>query len=248
MNGHTRLGVAFASPDSHADQMFVTVNVSRSIKIGESWLRADQLSAIGGHDDDTAGAVLRTADSLIVQNFGGQITLVLRLSATGSGGSSSAGVAASPASMARCKRRCGAVTNWQPDRAHGFIRDSVTGESFWFSPRQFVYADSAECLAIGTKLAFVATGTAKGRKNRRAGGILVVGEKADGRLISCHPAGKPCGWVRVEGDQGNHPLVYVPRRELSGCKVGDILTFAVAANDKGAFARRVERLAADEAA
>ena len=248
MNEHMQLGVAFASPGSRIDQMIMTVNVNRSIKMRESWPQAALLPTTGRHYDDATGIALRAADSSIIQYFGGGITLILRLNATPPGRSSSAGTAVSPASMARYKRRCGEVTRWQSDRGHGFIRDSVTGESFWFSPTQFVYSDSTENLAIGTKLAFAAVGTTKGKKSRRAAGILVVGEKADGRLIRRVQVGKRHGWVRVEGEQGNYHLVYVPWRELTGCKVGDILTFTVAANDKGAFASRVERLAEDVAA
>ena len=145
------------------------------------------------------------------------------------------------------ERHRGEVTCWQAERGFGFVRDTATSESFWFSPKRFVYSDSMDNLSIGDELAFVAVGTAEGKKSRQAGAILVVGEQADGPLVS-QPAGKPYGWVRVEDDQGYRQLVYVPQRELSGCKVGDILGFTVSANDKGSFASRVEPVAEDEAA
>jgi len=77
--------------------------------------------------------------------------------------------------------------------------------------------------------------------------ILVMGEQADGPLVA-QPTNKPYGWIRVEDEQGNRHLVYVPQRELSGRKVGDILGFTVSANDKGAFACHVEPITEDEAA
>jgi hypothetical protein len=72
-------------------------------------------------------------------------------------------------------------------------------------------------------------------------------EGIGGPLVS-QPVGKTYGWVRVEDDQGHRQLVYVPERELSGCKVGDILGFTVGANDRGAFAKCVEPVVEDEAA
>ena len=147
------------------------------------------------------------------------------------------------------ERHCGEVTCWRPDKGkgYGFVRDTATGESFWFSPQRLVYEDSAEKLAVGDTLAFVALGAAEGKKSREAGAILVVGEQVDGPLVS-QPAGKTYGWVRVEDDQGHRQLVYVPERELSGCKVGDILGFIVGASDRGAFAKCVEPVFEDEAA
>ena len=155
----------------------------------------------------------------------------------------------SPAATAGFDRHCGEVTCWQPDKGkgYGFIRDTHSGESFWFSPKRLVYPDSADTLAVGDKLAFAVAGTTEGKKSREAGAILVVGEQADGPLVS-QPAGKTYGWVRVEDEEGNRQLVYVPQRELAGCKVGDILGFTVSASDKGAFASRAEPITEDEAA
>lgn len=238
MNGHMQLRVAFISPDSHAKRTIAVVNEDRSIKIKKSRLPAACL---------TFGIAFDAADNVVIQYLGDGIGLAFQLGAIPVGQTSSAGAGVSAARTAGCKRHRGEVTCWQPDRGYGFICDTATGESFWFSPERLVYSDSAENLAVGTKVAFVAVGAAKGRKSRQAGAILVVGERADGLLVS-QPTGRPHGWVRVEGEQGNRQLVYVPRRELSGCKVGDILTFTVAANDKGSFASRVERLAEDEAA
>jgi class 3 adenylate cyclase len=151
------------------------------------------------------------------------------------------------AGTAGCERHRGEVTCWQPDRGFGFVRDTSTGESFWFSPRRFVYPDSVDNLSVGAELVFVAVAAAEGKKSRQAGAILVVGEQADGPLVSL-PTDKPYGWLRVEDDQGNRQLVYVPQRELTGYKIGDILGFTVGANDKGAFASRVEHISDDEAA
>jgi hypothetical protein len=77
--------------------------------------------------------------------------------------------------------------------------------------------------------------------------VLLVGEPADGALVSL-PADKPHGWIRVGDELGNNQLVYVPIRELSGRKVGDILGFTVNANEKGAYAEQVELIENDEAA
>ncbi len=170
-----------------------------------------------------------------------------RLSVVPAGQIHPAGAPVSAAGTAGQERHCGEVTCWQPDRGFGFVRDTGTGESFWFAPKRFVYPDSVDNLSLGAELAFVAVGTAEGKKSRQAGAILVVGEQADGPLVS-QPAGKPYGWVRVEDEQGNRQLVYVPQRELSGRKVGDILGFTVSTNDKGAFASRVEPIVEDEAA
>jgi hypothetical protein len=51
--------------------------------------------------------------------------------------------------------------------------------------------------------------------------------------------------VRHENELGNRHPVYVPIRELVGRKVGDILSFTVNPNERGAFAERVELLEAD---
>jgi class 3 adenylate cyclase/cold shock CspA family protein len=164
-----------------------------------------------------------------------------------SSGRTPAADAASSSAPRTVERHSGEVTCWRPDKGFGFIRDTHSGESFWFCPRRLVYPDSAENLALGMDVAFVAVGTADGKRSREAGAILVVGEQADGPLVSL-PADRPYGWVRVEDDEGNHHLVYVPVREMSGCKVGDILGFMVGATDKGAFAEQVEPIVGDEAA
>jgi len=41
-------------------------------------------------------------------------------------------------------------------------------------------------------------------------------------------------------------VCYVPAHEVAGYKVGDILGFAVSADDKGACARQVEQVEDDE--
>ena len=170
-----------------------------------------------------------------------------RLSVTSVGQIHPVGPPLNAAGVAGQERHRGEVTCWQPERGFGFVRNTATGESFWFSPKRFVYSDTADKLSLGDELVFVAVGAAESKKSRQAGAILVVGEQADGPLVS-QPAGKPYGWVRVEDDQGNRQLVYVPQRELSGRKVGDILGFTVSANDKGALASHVEPITDDEAA
>jgi class 3 adenylate cyclase/cold shock CspA family protein len=155
--------------------------------------------------------------------------------------------AASSSPPRTVERHRGEVTCWRPEKAFGFIREARSGESFWFCPKRFVYPDNAENLAVGMDVAFVATGAADGKRSREAGAILVVGEQADGPLVSL-PTDRPYGWVRVEDEEGNRHLVYVPQRELYGCKVGDILGFTVGASDRGASAEEVEPIVGDEAA
>jgi len=145
------------------------------------------------------------------------------------------------------ERHRGQVTCWRPDRGFGFVRDTLTGEDFWFCPKRFVFEDSADNVAVGADVAFVAVGAAEGGKSRQAGAILVVGEQADGPLVSLRPD-KSCGWIRVDDEQGNRHLVYVPQRELAGRRVGDILGFTAAANTKGAYAEQVEPIVDDQAA
>ncbi len=154
---------------------------------------------------------------------------------------------APPVLPSTVERHRGEVTCWRPDKGFGFICDASSGESFWFAPKRLVYTDNAESLAPGAEVAFVAVGMAEGRKCRQAGAILVVGEQADGPLVSL-PIGRPYGWIRVEDEQGNRHLVYVPQRELSGYKVGDILGFTVGANDRGSYAGQVEPIVGDQAA
>lgn len=139
----------------------------------------------------------------------------------------------------RQERHHGAVTNWNPDKGYGFIRDPRTGEDFHFTLKLLAYSDDADKLAPHKEVAFVALEAKGDGKRRQAAGVLVVGEPADGPLVAL-PAGKPHGWVRVEDELGNRHLVYVPIRELVGRKVGDILSFTVNANERGAFAERVE--------
>lgn len=168
----------------------------------------------------------------------------LRPAPTDRGNAGDAHPASAPGAM---ERHTGEITCWRPEKGFGFIRDKLTGESFWFSPKRLVYPDSADNLELSTSVAFVAVGTADGNRSRQAGAILVIGEQADGPLVSI-PAGKSYGWIRVEDEQSNRHLVYVPQRELSGCKIRDILGFTVAANDRGAYAMQTEPIADDAAA
>ncbi len=148
---------------------------------------------------------------------------------------------------ARTERHRGAVTNWRPEQGFGFVRDPLTGEDFFFTRKHLVYPDDAEKLAPGKEVAFVAIGTADSGRRRQAGALLVAGEPADGPLVAL-PADRPYGWIKVEDEPGHSHLVFVPIRELTGRKVGDILGFTVNANDKGAFAQQVELVEDDKAA
>ncbi len=139
------------------------------------------------------------------------------------------------------------MTSWWPEQGFGFARDPLTGEDFHFTRKLLVYPDDAEKLAPGKEVAFVAVGTADGRRRRQAGALLVVGEPADGPLVAL-PADRPYGWIRVEDEPGHSHLVFVPIRELTGRKVGDVLGFTVSVNDKGALAQQVELVEDDKAA
>jgi class 3 adenylate cyclase len=144
------------------------------------------------------------------------------------------------------ERRVGEVTFWDADRDMGFARDSQSGEDFHFSSRLLVYRDDIAKLAKARQVVFVSVGEADGRRKRQAAALLLVGEPAEGQLVSM-PANKPYGWIRVQDVPGNRHPVYAPIAELRGHKVGDVLSFIVDANEKGAIARRVES-ALDESA
>jgi hypothetical protein len=85
-------------------------------------------------------------------------------------------------------------------------------------------------------------------RERRADAVLVVGECYEGALVSL-PPGQSYGWLRLLDPLGNSHLVYWRVNNNSeGYKVGDILRFRVAANDKGAYAEDASRAEKDEAA
>jgi hypothetical protein len=123
----------------------------------------------------------------------------------------------------------------------------LTSEDFHFSSKFLVYPDDAPKLAPGQAVTFIASGVAEGGRRRSARAVLVVGEPADGRLVSL-PVGRPYGWIKVEDDGGDRHLVYAPVTELAGYKIGDALSFIVGGNDRGACAQNVELLDADQAA
>jgi class 3 adenylate cyclase len=140
---------------------------------------------------------------------------------------------------ALAERHHGELTFWDADRDVGFV-ESTTGESFFLSTRQLVFRDDAAKLAVGTEVAFIATGEVSGKRKRCAGAVLLVGELAEGHLVSL-PHGKAHGWIRVVDVPGNRQLIFAPIAELDGCTVGDLLSFKVEANDRGAIARDVAK-------
>lgn len=144
------------------------------------------------------------------------------------------------------ERHRGEITFWRPDKEFGFARDPISGEDFHVSARLFVYRDDVRKMTVGREIAFVALGANDGDKQRRqAGAVLLVGEPADGPLVSL-PAQKTYGWVRVEDAPGNRHLIFVAPEEVSGHKVGDILGFTVGASDHGACALQVEAVTDDD--
>jgi class 3 adenylate cyclase/cold shock CspA family protein len=145
------------------------------------------------------------------------------------------------------ERHSGVVKTWLPERSFGFIHDPRTGEDFHFTARLLAYPEDAEKLAKGREVAFIAIAGADPTKNRQAAAVLVVGEPADGPLVSLPPE-RPYGWLRVEDELGHGHLVYVPIKALTERKVGDMLGFIVGANDKGAIAQQVELVEEDHAA
>lgn len=143
--------------------------------------------------------------------------------------------------------RChGKVTCWRADKKFGFVKDAA-GTSFHFTTKALVYEDSISMLAVGLEVSFVHGPAPKTGNTPEAGAILVNGEEADGPLVSL-PEGRPYGWIRVEDELGNRQLVYVPKREIVGRTVGDLLGFTVMVNDHGATATKVELIEQDEAA
>jgi class 3 adenylate cyclase/cold shock CspA family protein len=144
------------------------------------------------------------------------------------------------------ERHAGQVTCWKPDAHFGFVRDSRTGEDFYFRASHMVYPeDAAETLAVGAKAAFVASGSADSDRKRSAVGILLVGEYAEGTLKL--PEGKAHGWLRVQDDLGNPHHIFTPRSAVQRFAPGTLLSFKVEANEKGGLAEKIE-LPEEEAA
>jgi class 3 adenylate cyclase/cold shock CspA family protein len=161
---------------------------------------------------------------------------------------SSAGpVAAAPRGATTLEERhAGEVTCWKPDANFGFIRDSGTGEDFYFRTSHLVYPEDApESLKVGAKAVFVASGVPGTSRRRHAVAILVAGDYAEGTLKL--PQGKAHGWLRVQDELGNAHHVFTPRTAVTKYTPGTLLSFKVAANEKGGFAEDIE-LPEEEAA
>jgi class 3 adenylate cyclase/cold shock CspA family protein len=144
------------------------------------------------------------------------------------------------------ERHRGEVVFWRADKDFGFIRDPQSDEQFYVSSKTMVYVDDVSKLSPGREVVFVAAGETDGARKRQAGAVLVVGEPADGPLVSV-PVNKTYGWIRVEDSAGNRHLIFVPADQLAGHTRGEVLGFTAGATEKGACARDVERVE-DEAA
>jgi class 3 adenylate cyclase/cold shock CspA family protein len=144
------------------------------------------------------------------------------------------------------ERHVGEVTCWKPEAGFGFARDSHTGEDFYFRAGHMVYPeDAGESLTVGAQVAFVASGQGDGGKKRQAVGILLVGDYAEGTLKL--PEGKAHGWLSVRDGAGNSHHVFTSRSAVQDFTPGTLLSFKVAANEKGGLAREIE-LPSEEAA
>lgn len=137
------------------------------------------------------------------------------------------------------ERHAGEVTCWKPESNFGFVRDTRTGEDFYFRAAHMVYPeDAAESLKVGARVVFVASGRPESNRKRWAVGLLVVGDYAEGTLKL--PDGKAHGWLRVQDELGNAHHVFTPRSAVSKFAAGTLLSFRVAANEKGGFAEEIE--------
>jgi class 3 adenylate cyclase len=141
----------------------------------------------------------------------------------------------------REERHAGRMKCWFGDRGFGFVVDELTGEEFHVSSRSLIYSEDLSDLARDTRIAFTAQDAPAPGRNRRAAGALIVGNDAEGVLVSL-PAGRPYGWIKVEGAPGNSHLVYMALKDNPGSfGVGDLLTFDVAATGRGACAQAATR-------
>jgi class 3 adenylate cyclase len=137
------------------------------------------------------------------------------------------------------ERHAGEITCWKPDANFGFVQDTRTGEDFYFRTAHMVYPeDAAEALKVGAHAVFVASGRPESNRKRWAVGLLVVGDYAEGTLKL--PEGKAHGWLRVQDELGNAHHVFTPRAAVSKYAPGALLSFKVAANEKGGFAEDIE--------
>ncbi|KRC98193.1 MULTISPECIES: adenylate/guanylate cyclase domain-containing protein [unclassified Streptomyces] len=145
------------------------------------------------------------------------------------------------------ERHSGEVTCWKPDANFGFVRDSRSGEDFYFRAGHLVYPeDAGESLRVGSRIVFVATGRVDGERNRHAVGILLVDDYAEGTLKL--PEGKAHGWLRVQDRLGNGHHVFTSRSAVQRFTPGTLLSFKVAANEKGGLAEEIEEPAEEDAA
>lgn len=145
------------------------------------------------------------------------------------------------------ERHSGEVTCWKPDANFGFVRDSRSGEDFYFRAGHLVYPeDAGESLRVGSRIVFVATGRVDGERNRHAVGILLVDDYAEGALKL--PEGKAHGWLRVQDRLGNSHHVFTPRSAVQRFAPGTLLSFKVAANEKGGLAEEIEEPVEEDAA
>jgi hypothetical protein len=132
----------------------------------------------------------------------------------------------------RPDRRSGQITHWNQEKNCGVVHDPQTGEDFYTSTRLMVYAEDAAKMSTDRDVVFIATGTAEGTRKRQAAALLLVGEPAEGPLVS-RPPNKTYGWIRVEDMAGNRHLIYVGATHLSDYRVGEMLSFTVSANNRG---------------
>lgn len=138
------------------------------------------------------------------------------------------------------ERHTGEVTCWKPEAKYGFVRDSGSGEDFYFRASHLVYPEDApETLRVGCRVAFVASGQKDGDTRRHAVGILMVGDYAEGTLKL--PEGKAHGWLLVRDTLGNSHHVFTPRSAVAAFSSGQLLSFKVAANEKGGIAEEIEK-------
>jgi class 3 adenylate cyclase len=149
---------------------------------------------------------------------------------------------------AREERRTAVVECWLEEKGFGFLEDPRTGEEFFFNKNMLVYPeDVAKVREEGTQVVFTAQDAPGTGKKRSAGGVLVVGEYAEGVLVSL-PEGKNYGWLRLHDMLGNRHHLYLQVEASAGYKVGDTLSFRVAVNDKGGYADQAKRPEDDQAA
>ena len=80
-------------------------------------------------------------------------------------------------------RVLGTLKMWIAERNFGFIAGAAD-EDFFVAPNLFVYPDDVPVLKPGAQLAFVPVAASGAGKSRRAGAVLVVGEEAEGVVVS----------------------------------------------------------------